>query len=63
MVAKGVLGHLIDSGGNNLQKFVRTMAGSGLDFVGKNPKLLNTRQPEEINCLFRGIYIKRILEV
>lgn len=31
---KQVLGHLIDSACNNQQKFVRTMARSGLDFVG-----------------------------
>lgn len=31
--------HLIDSDCNNQQKFVRTMAGSGFDFVGKNPTL------------------------
>ena len=31
---KEVLGHLIDSACNNHQKFVRTMAESGLDFPG-----------------------------
>src|SRR4051794_23277501 len=31
---KEVLGHLIDSACNNQQKFVRTMAGTGLDFPG-----------------------------
>ena len=29
-----VLGHLLDSACNNQQKFVRTMAGAHLDFVG-----------------------------
>jgi hypothetical protein len=31
---KEILGHLIDSACNNQQKFVRTMAGAHLDFVG-----------------------------
>jgi DinB superfamily len=31
---KEILGHLIDSACNNQQKFVRTMAGSHVDFVG-----------------------------
>ncbi len=31
---KEILGHLIDSAGNNQQKFVRTMAQSHTDFVG-----------------------------
>ena len=31
---KEILGHLIDSACNNQQKFVRTMAGSGMEFVG-----------------------------
>lgn len=31
---KEILGHLIDSACNNQQKFVRTMARPGLDFVG-----------------------------
>lgn len=31
---KEILGHLIDSACNNQQKFVRTMAGEHLDFVG-----------------------------
>ena len=31
---KEILGHLIDSAGNNQQKFVRTMAESHLEFVG-----------------------------
>lgn len=31
---KEVLGHLIDSAGNNQQKFVRTMAAGGTDFWG-----------------------------
>ena len=32
--SKEILGHLIDSAGNNQQKFVRTMAASGTDFPG-----------------------------
>ncbi|NNF00796.1 MAG: DinB family protein [Pyrinomonadaceae bacterium] len=31
---KQILGHLIDSAGNNQQKFVRTMAETSVDFVG-----------------------------
>lgn len=31
---KEILGHLIDSAGNNHQKFVRTMAQNHFDFVG-----------------------------
>ncbi len=31
---KEILGHLIDSACNNQQKFVRTIAGSHVDFVG-----------------------------
>lgn len=31
---KEIIGHLIDSAGNNQQKFVRTMAQPHLDFVG-----------------------------
>ncbi|MEY4904622.1 MAG: hypothetical protein RLZZ292_2437 [Bacteroidota bacterium] len=31
---KEIVGHLIDSAGNNQQKFVRTMAQSHTDFVG-----------------------------
>ncbi len=31
---KEILGHLVDSACNNQQKFVRTMAGSGINFVG-----------------------------
>ena len=31
---KEILGHLIDSAGNNHQKFIRTMAQSSVEFVG-----------------------------
>jgi hypothetical protein len=53
---KEILGHLIDSAGNNQQKFVRMMAQKHLDFVGyqqnhwvDSQKYVGTDWPELVN--------------
>lgn len=67
---KEILGHLIDSACNNQQKFVRTMAESGLEFVGYRQDLwvgsqkYNEARWTDLIVLWRAynIHIAHIIE-
>ena len=67
---KEVLGHLIDSAGNNQQKFVRSMAGRKIEFVGYaqdhwiESQKYNKRGWEELIELWKAfnLHIAHIIE-